>query len=199
MIYLSGNKHIINHWVSILSGKNSLNSLNNYTDILNFKINNEDIFILSSEYFNTIDDSLSFYKSLPQNLNVIFITENLNLTEGTIFIKKGIKSYCYSFVDELVLKRVIQVVKRGDTWVYPALMNYIIKQINIKPTSKKNLLKKLTDKEKYIALLVGSGDSNQEIANSLDVALVTVKKHISKIFEKLDIKDRVSLSILVNS
>ena len=199
MIYLSGTQKIQDYWISVLSGNSALSILANFTDIFDVQLNHGDIFVLSSDYFENIEDILTFYQSLPQNLNVIFITQNLNLAEGTLLIKKGIKSYCYTFVDELVLNKIIETVSNGDTWVYPALMNYIIKQIDIKPTSKKDVLKNLTDKERYVAILVASGDSNQEIANSLDVALVTVKKHISSIFKKLGLKDRVSLSILVNS
>ena len=199
MVYLSGDKKLLNYWIPKVSSVSALNVLNTYTDVFDISINHGDIFVLDIDNFENIDETLTFYNTLPKNLNVIIITKKLNLAEGTLLIKKGVKSYCYTFVEEIVLKRVIETVEAGDTWVYPALMNYIIKQIDIKPTSKKDVLKKLSDKERYVAILVASGDSNQDIANSLDVALVTVKKHISSIFSKLGLKDRVSLSILVNS
>ncbi|MGD9553526.1 MAG: helix-turn-helix transcriptional regulator [Arcobacteraceae bacterium] len=45
--------------------------------------------------------------------------------------------------------------------------------------------------------LVSKGYSNAKIANELDIAEVTVKKHIGSMFEKLEVKDRLSLALIL--
>lgn len=51
----------------------------------------------------------------------------------------------------------------------------------------------LTPREKEIARLVAQGQSNAEIAASLYIAEVTVKKHLKSVYEKLQISNRTQL------
>ncbi len=201
MIYLCCNTdNVEKYFEKNLPENMVIDNLQHYTDILNHTISN-DILILDLDKFKNIQDVLEFISIVPTNLKIIAIREVLSLAEGTLLIKKGIKSYCHSSIDPDILVRVIDTVNVGDTWIYPALMNYIIKHIHInnEDSITNHSLDKLTAKEKEVASLVATGNSNKEIASILDVALVTVKKHIGNIFEKLDVKDRVSLSILINS
>ena len=57
----------------------------------------------------------------------------------------------------------------------------------------------LTAREKQIALQVLAGHSNKEIAENSAIALVTVKGHVSNIFNKLGIKRRAQLANLLSS
>lgn len=57
----------------------------------------------------------------------------------------------------------------------------------------------LTQREKEIAQQVMAGHSNKEIAENLAIGLVTVKGHVSNIFNKLGIKRRAQLASLVSS
>ncbi len=51
----------------------------------------------------------------------------------------------------------------------------------------------LTLREKEIALMISHGMRNKEIAEELNIALVTVKSHISHIYEKLEVPNRTSM------
>ncbi len=44
-----------------------------------------------------------------------------------------------------------------------------------------------------VARLVAQGESNREIAEGLDITERTVKSHLTAIFEKLQVRDRVQL------
>ncbi|MCK5111843.1 MAG: response regulator transcription factor [Arcobacteraceae bacterium] len=202
MIYLNcNNLHIEKHWKDNVVKYQEVKLLDNYTGIFDYEIKSEDILIINLDLFENVDKIIDFINMAPAKLKLVGLRENLSLAEGTLLIKKGLKSYCHLNLDDNSINLMISTVKAGDSWVYPALMNYIIKNINIPEESKETEkhLNKLTAKEKEVALLVASGNSNKEIADSLNVALVTVKKHIGNIFHKLNLKDRVSLSILINS
>jgi DNA-binding NarL/FixJ family response regulator len=58
-----------------------------------------------------------------------------------------------------------------------------------------NELNKLSSREQEIASLVKEGLSNKEIAKHSNITERTVKAHLSSIYEKLHIKDRVALVI----
>ncbi len=199
MIYLVCNDNKARkHLESSLEDKET-SLLKDKNEIFDISYKADDLLILNLDEFEDIYEILNFTKEIS-NLKVIALRNTPNLAEGTLLIKKGVKSYYKLYIEKNVLNDILKVVQDGNTWVYPELMNYIIKQINISAEPKKNkMFEKLTKKENEVALLVASGNSNKEIAQSLKIALVTVKKHIGNIFEKLDVKDRVSLSILVNS
>ncbi len=59
-------------------------------------------------------------------------------------------------------------------------------------------LAQLTDREQEVALAIGQGRSNAEIAADLYLSLPTVKAHVSRIFSKLDTQNRVQIAICVH-
>ena len=59
------------------------------------------------------------------------------------------------------------------------------------------LLGGLTDREHEVAQAVGRGLSNAEIAADLHLSVPTVKAHVSRLFDKLQVTNRVQIAILV--
>ena len=59
-------------------------------------------------------------------------------------------------------------------------------------------LERLTDRERDVALCVGRGLSNAEIAAELYLSVPTVKAHVSRLFDKLDVTNRVQIAICVH-
>jgi DNA-binding NarL/FixJ family response regulator len=55
----------------------------------------------------------------------------------------------------------------------------------------------LSPRERTVARLVGQGASNKEIADALAISSLTVKKHVSSIFQKLEVHDRLQLGLRV--
>lgn len=60
------------------------------------------------------------------------------------------------------------------------------------------LLAQLTDRELDVLRLVGAGRSNSEIAAELVIGSATVKTHVSSIFAKLQVRDRVGAVIIAH-
>lgn len=56
----------------------------------------------------------------------------------------------------------------------------------------------LSERELQAAKLVAGGASNKEIADQLAITERTVKAHLSAIFEKLGVRDRLQLSLRIN-
>lgn len=57
-------------------------------------------------------------------------------------------------------------------------------------------LKRLTDREKEVLLLLGTGLGNRELARELGIAERTVKAHIARIVEKLGQQTRLQAAVL---
>lgn len=61
-----------------------------------------------------------------------------------------------------------------------------------------SLLEALTEREREVALAVGRGLSNAQIAAELYMSVPTVKAHVSRVFTKLDLDNRVQVALLTH-
>ncbi len=57
---------------------------------------------------------------------------------------------------------------------------------------------KLTRREIEVCLLVMEGYANKDISNSMNISLGTVKINMNRIFEKLNLDDRLHLNVLLH-
>ena len=59
-------------------------------------------------------------------------------------------------------------------------------------------MRRLTEREQEVALAVGRGLSNAEIAAQLYLSVPTVKAHIGRLFTKLEVENRVQIALCVH-
>ena len=94
----------------------------------------------------------------------------------------------------------------GGTWISSAALPLLLKGLgglNAAPAANRpgagiaDRLASLTPREGQIAELVASGASNKLIARQLDITDRTVKAHLSAIFQKLGVSDRLQLALYV--
>lgn len=97
------------------------------------------------------------------------------------------------------LIHAVRVVASGDALIAPRVMKRLIERFATSkpaPASRASELNGLTEREREVLILVGTGLSNTEIAAELFIAEQTVKTHVSKIFTKLGLRDRVQAVVL---
>ena len=97
-----------------------------------------------------------------------------------------------------VLLRAIERVNAGEAWIDPTLMARVLSQMS--GGSKKQKLDpeavkiaSLTEREREVLSWIGQGLKNKEIADKLFISEWTVRHHITSIFAKLEVSDRVEL------
>lgn len=118
--------------------------------------------------------------------------------KAMLFFQHGAMGYCHAMATPEMLQQVVLVVRNGGLWLGPDLMNRFAGSIGQRETSPvSSTLEKLSVREKQVAELVATGASNKEIAQSLSITERTVKAHMSSILEKLAIRDRLQLALLV--
>jgi DNA-binding NarL/FixJ family response regulator len=61
------------------------------------------------------------------------------------------------------------------------------------------LINKLTQREYDIAVRVGNGESNKQIANYCSISERTVKAHLTTVFQKLGVSDRLNLALVLSA
>ena len=100
---------------------------------------------------------------------------------------------------------ILEAIRRvadGDPMLSPSVTRSLIKQV-APPDSSRTLraqerLDCLTEREREVALAVGRGLSNAEVAAVLFLSVPTVKAHVSRLFEKLEVTNRVQIAIVVH-
>ena len=96
------------------------------------------------------------------------------------------------------LLAAVRVVARGDALLDPAITRTVIEEFRRKPPRPDGLAQKLealTARELEVLQLLARGLSNAEIAAELVVGDGTVKTHVARILQKLDLRDRVQAVI----
>jgi DNA-binding NarL/FixJ family response regulator len=97
----------------------------------------------------------------------------------------------------------IRKVVDGEPMLSPSVTRTLIHRVRQdgsadRATRAEERLGRLTDRERDVALAVARGLSNAEIAAELFLSVPTVKAHVSRLFEKLDLTNRVQIAILVH-
>ncbi len=118
-----------------------------------------------------------------------------NIHEMLECVRLGAKAYCNSHMATLHYHQMLQLVENGQSWFPPEMLDetFRLAQQAVSPSRNQEQLEILTAREKDIALAVGEGKSNRQIADLFDISEPTVKSHLTSIFKKLDLKDRVGL------
>ena len=97
------------------------------------------------------------------------------------------------------LIEAVRTVAAGDALLSPAVTKRVIRQFTRRPRSAAPKgFEELTARERDIFRLVAQGLSNPEIAQGLFISETTVKTHISHLFQKLDVRDRVQAVVLAH-
>ncbi len=97
----------------------------------------------------------------------------------------------------------ISKVEAGEPMLSPAITTRLIRQVTDNAPDDRSetalaLVATLTDRERDVALAVGHGSSNAEIAEQLHLSIATVKAHISHLFLKLEATNRVQVAICMH-
>ena len=130
---------------------------------------------------------------------IVVLSNVPNDEEGLSVLEAGAVGYTSALAVPEVLNQVAAVVENGGLWVGPNLMQRLIAAMAGQSTRLNNdKLEKLSVREKEVALAVASGASNKEIARQLSISERTVKAHLSAAFERLGVRDRLQLSLLIN-
>lgn len=111
-----------------------------------------------------------------------------------------IHAYFNSYMADTHYHQMLRLLEAGQSWFIPDLLSRALElaRLNFASVPVGSILTQLTPRERDIALAVRLGYSNKRIATSLGITERTVKSHLTNIFAKLGIKDRVTLVIMLN-
>lgn len=97
----------------------------------------------------------------------------------------------------------VHLVASGEAMLSPSVTRTLLSHLGDPRAAERRRLAEqrlavLTDREREVAVAVGSGASNAEVAASLFMSEATVKSHVSRLLTKLDVANRVHIAIIVH-
>lgn len=146
------------------------------------------------------DDGLSFLPELceasPQS-RVLVLTGVQNPDSHRRAIRRGAMGIVLKEHAADQLLKAIKKVYEGEVWIERSMMGSVIQELNkpamVDPEIAK--IESLTDREREVIALVGEGLKNKQIGERLFISETTVTHHLSSVFAKLEVSDRLELII----
>ncbi len=135
------------------------------------------------------------------DVGVIVLSNVPDDEEGLQALQAGALGYCHSLATSEMLAQVASVVTNGGLWVGESLLRRLMLSTIQATQSAPPVFvdtpdqsrPTLSPRERAVALAVAKGASNKEVARQLNITERTVKAHLSAVFEKMDVRDRLQL------
>lgn len=119
-------------------------------------------------------------------------------------LQAGAQGYILKGLDSRTLIDAVREVARGQGYVAPGLAARILADLSREtgpapgePGARTRLLAQLTPREEQVLRLVAAGCSNKEIAHRNAMQEKTVKHHMTRILQKLHVRNRTEAAMLL--
>ena len=146
------------------------------------------------------EDGLSFLPELCQaspESRVLVLTGVQNPDSHRRAIRRGAMGIVLKeHAADQLLKAILKVYE-GEVWIERSMMGSMIQEFNKPqlPNPEVTKIESLTDREREVIALIGEGLKNKQVGERLFISETTVTHHLSSVFSKLEVSDRLELII----
>ena len=133
---------------------------------------------------------------------IVFTSESEQANLYKLF-EQGARGFCHLNTSDELLIKAMKVVNEGELWIGRRLVSYLVSKLLLdragnSGTARDQTLSngRLTPRESEVASCVAKGKCDKIIARDLDISPNTVKNHLQRIFNKLQIADRFQLALI---
>jgi DNA-binding NarL/FixJ family response regulator len=118
-------------------------------------------------------------------------------------LRSGASGFLLKDTPPADIVHAIRLVQAGEAMLSPAVTRRLIGHVaedggGARRARARELLARLTDREREVAEAIGRGSSNAEIAEELYMSVATVKAHVTRLLTKLEVANRVQIAILAH-
>ncbi len=106
-------------------------------------------------------------------------------------MRAGARGYILKGADQEEVLRAIRAVNRGEALFGPSVATRLMDYFKVPESEPSQAFPELTERENEILALIAQGVNNHEIAEQLHISLKTVRNHVSNIYNKMQVTDRV--------
>jgi len=184
---------LITRWEKLL-GKYETSILSSEDELLNLE---KSLLIVSTDI--DLKNINYIVKKVLENSNkILVLSRNPQFNDAQNWISKGINGYGNCLMSSSFLNSAVEAISKDYIWLAPHITTEFLKNMTNKQDKQdhEKLFENLSNAEKKVARLLKQGYTNMEISKELNISINTVKTHVKHIYEKLNVKDRLSFSQL---
>ncbi len=141
-------------------------------------------------------DAIPAVLKISPNTHVLVLTASDDREDHVRAFRLGAKGVILKDSARQTLMQAIRTVCHGDVWMDPRMSGALADELSHMGDSEGFSGRHetgLTERELEIVRLVASGYKNKEVGATLTISERTVKTHLTNIFQKLGVRDRVGL------
>jgi DNA-binding NarL/FixJ family response regulator len=118
-------------------------------------------------------------------------------------LRSGASGFLLKDTPPADIVQAIRLVAAGEAMLSPGLTRRLIGHlaetgVAARRTHARELPDRLTEREREVAVAIGRGSSNAEIAEELFMSVATVKAHVTRLLTKLEVANRVQIALLAH-
>ncbi|MDU5083543.1 response regulator transcription factor [uncultured Tissierella sp.] len=142
-------------------------------------------------------ETLRKFKDMGITSKVIILTIHEDKEYILKTLKLGANGYMLKDSNADSLIKGIRDVAKGEKYIQPSVADLVSRSSNYDEYFNISIdkINSLTKREYEVLILIAEGLNNKDIADRLYISEKTVKNHVSNIFKKLDLNDRVQAAI----
>ncbi len=205
ILLASADHHVAGHFHGILASAYDLSLTSDTSDMLRrLKDTNPSVLIIDPVLYpaDATDQIIAVVRMAADSHVVVLENASSRRVDQHELFKAGAHGFCKDDISETLLLKAVQLVLDGDYWVQRRLITEVITELATERNSTSSssnfdwtLVDSLTPRELQVARMVHMGSNNKLIARELEISERTVKAHLSAIFRKLDIENRLNLAL----
>jgi DNA-binding NarL/FixJ family response regulator len=201
ILLASGNPSVVERWQGLLFPQHPVEHASTIETLRCAAIAGTFDLILLHRPLVDLQTFVDIRRTAP-SARIFLLSDQPDEEEGLLFLREGIVGYGNTYIAPERLAAALQAIEAGGVW----LGQQVIRQLIIESHTRAHAstadsdrrLDVLTRMERKVAELVARGQTNLEIAADLDIAERTVKAHLTAIYDKVGVGNRLSLALLVN-
>jgi DNA-binding NarL/FixJ family response regulator len=146
--------------------------------------------------------ALDLLRSQPSPPEVVVLTTFDADDHVLRALRSGAAGFLVKDTPPAEIVRAIELVAAGEAMLSPAVTRRLIGLMADGAPARsrddaRGRLAGLSEREREVAVAVGEGKANAQIAEELFMSVATVKSHVSKVLDKLGAENRVQVALLV--
>lgn len=141
-------------------------------------------------------DFLSELMSVAPHSRLLILTGVHDSEAHRHAVRLGVMGLVMKTEAVAVLLKAIEKVHAGEMWIARLMMGQLLRdELPMPPNGEAAKIAAVTPREREVIALVAEGMKNKQIGGRLSISEITVRHHLTSIFAKLGIADRLELML----
>lgn len=138
-----------------------------------------------------------------ESSRLILLTDTSDPALNQQAVETGVMGVVFKTQTPEILIKAIEKVNSGEVWLERSLIANVLSRLSRNSAPNKtgieaNSINELSDREREIVRLIGQGFKNKKISTQLCISETTVRHHLTSIYSKLGVTDRLELLVFAH-